>query len=144
VPKDILTEAIIAERVLSDVLAARSLGEQVPYNCPDCGGVLWQMSQPKVMRYRCHTGHAFTSASLLAAQTEKIEETLWITLRMLEERRNLWGAMSKKSLPLSRSEIERARETEVHIGRLREILGTGRPGPSRGASSSRKATSAAQ
>lgn len=124
-PKDIVTESIIAERVLSDVHAVQSLGEQVPYNCPECGGVLWQMSQPKAMRYRCHTGHAFTSSSLLAAQSEKIEETLWYTLRMLEERRNLFEAMSRKSIqPLAPSAIERARETEMHIARLRTILGT--------------------
>lgn len=126
-PKDIETEAIIAERVLSDVHAVQSLGEQVPYNCPECGGVLWQMSQPKSMRYRCHTGHAFTSSSLLAAQSEKIEETLWFTLRMLEERRNLFDAMSKTSRALTPSAIDRAQETEVHIGRLRSMLGTGAP-----------------
>jgi two-component system chemotaxis response regulator CheB len=43
IPADIALEAVIAERVLSDVSAVNRLGEQVPYNCPNCGGVLWRM-----------------------------------------------------------------------------------------------------
>jgi two-component system chemotaxis response regulator CheB len=40
-PRDVRTEALIAERVLSDVKQVNGLGAQVPYNCPNCGGVLW-------------------------------------------------------------------------------------------------------
>jgi two-component system chemotaxis response regulator CheB len=145
-PEDVAVEALIAERVVSDVHAANRLGEQVPYNCPDCGGVLWQMSQPKSLRYRCHVGHAFTAASLLQTQSEKIEETLWVTLRMLEERRNLATSMIA-SIPsaLSSGAEARAREADVHIKRIREILGTGRPGESvaSNARRSRKATPSA-
>lgn len=38
VPDDVRTEAAIAERVLSDISQVNGLGEQVPYNCPGCGG----------------------------------------------------------------------------------------------------------
>ena len=55
-------------------------GDQVPYNCPNCGGVLWEINTPGEKRYRCHTGHSFTGAALLASQSEKIEEMLWISL----------------------------------------------------------------
>jgi len=48
IPRDVRTEAVIAERVLSDVAEVNSLGEQVPYNCPNCGGVLWEMNHPHV------------------------------------------------------------------------------------------------
>jgi two-component system chemotaxis response regulator CheB len=139
---DILSEAIIAERVVSDVHAVDLLGDQVPYNCPACGGVLWEMAQPKVHRYRCHVGHAFTGDALLATQSEKIEETLWVTLRMLEERRNLSYAMAKRgrNAAVSRSANDRAKEADVHIGRIREMLGAGR----RGKSSSAKPPAAAR
>jgi two-component system chemotaxis response regulator CheB len=76
IPHDIKTEASIAERVLSDVAQVNGLGSQVPYNCPNCGGVLWEIDSPDVKRYRCHTGHSFTAAALLSSQTEKVEETL--------------------------------------------------------------------
>lgn len=122
-PKDVVIEARIAQRVLSDLPSVEALGEQVPYNCPDCGGVLWQMEEGDVLRYRCHTGHAFTSSALLAQQTVKIEETLWVALRMFEERRNLLMTMSRKegSRP-SPSTSQRAKDSLVHIERIRAML----------------------
>jgi hypothetical protein len=50
-----------------------TLGEQVPYNCPGCGGVLWKIDGRGEKRYRCHTGHSYSGLSLLASQSEKIE-----------------------------------------------------------------------
>jgi two-component system, chemotaxis family, protein-glutamate methylesterase/glutaminase len=120
-PEDIVIEAKIAQRVLSDLPSVEALGEQVPFNCPDCGGVLWKMAEGKFLRYRCHTGHAFTSAVLLAQQTAKIEETLWVALRMFEERRNLLVTMSKSGKPLP-SVSQRATDSEVHIERIRTML----------------------
>lgn len=123
VPKDIAIEAKIAERVLSDLKAVTTLGEQVPFNCPECGGPLWEIDKGSSLRYRCHTGHAFTSAVLEAEQTAQIEETLWSALRMFEERRNLLMTISnRQSRGYSKSAAERAKESEVHIARIRAIL----------------------
>jgi two-component system chemotaxis response regulator CheB len=123
VPKDISTEAEIAERVLSDVAQVGTLGEQVPYNCPDCGGVLWEIGNAGVKRYRCHTGHAFTERSLLSSQSERIEETLWISLRMFEERKNLLNTMAADAAPSSRrTYLDRVKESEIHIERIRSML----------------------
>jgi two-component system, chemotaxis family, protein-glutamate methylesterase/glutaminase len=89
VPEDIALEARIAQRVLSDLPSVNKLGHQVPFNCPDCGGVLWEIEAVESLRFRCHTGHAFTVDMLRSAQESKIEETLWYALRMFEERKNL-------------------------------------------------------
>lgn len=126
VPADVVTEARIAERVLSDLASVDELGDQVPFNCPGCGGVLWEIGAG-AMRYRCHTGHAFTAPVLLAEQTAKIEETLWIALRMFEERRNLLMTMaaSKGRGSLNGSAGERAEESMVHIRRIRSMLKSG-------------------
>ena len=63
---------------------------------------------------------------LLAEQTAKIEETLWVALRMFEERRNLLHTMSEsnggKAGPGGRSVSERAKDSEVHIERIRAML----------------------
>lgn len=120
-----MIEAKIAQRVLSDLPSVEALGDQVPYNCPDCGGVLWQIAEGKLLRYRCHTGHAFTASSLLAQQTERIEETLWVALRMFEERQNLLVTMAKNegegnTSPSSIS--QRAADSQVHIERIRAML----------------------
>jgi two-component system chemotaxis response regulator CheB len=123
VPRDIAIEAKIAERVLSDLASVDALGTQVPFNCPGCGGVLWAMSEGTTLRYRCHTGHSYTAPVLLAEQTAKIEETLWVALRMFEERRNLLSTMATgRPTAHARSAAERAKEAEIHIDRIRTML----------------------
>ncbi len=125
IPKDVLIEARIAARVLSDLSSVNTVGDQVPFNCPGCGGVLWQVEEDDNMRFRCHTGHAYTAAALLADQTKKIEETMWTALRMFEERKNLLTeiANGKKGVG-SKSALERAKMSQVHIDRIRAILKT--------------------
>jgi two-component system chemotaxis response regulator CheB len=124
VHQEVRIEAVIAERVLSDISQVNTLGEQVPYNCPGCGGVLWKIDGPGEKRYRCHTGHSYTGLSLLASQAEKIEEMLWISLRMFEERKNLLTSLSKESAAAAlRSQHRRkARETQGYIDRIRAML----------------------
>jgi two-component system, chemotaxis family, protein-glutamate methylesterase/glutaminase len=124
VPDDIRTEAAIAERVLSDISQVNGLGEQVPYNCPGCGGVLWKIDGQGEKRYRCHTGHSYSGLSLLASQSEKIEEMLWISLRMFEERKNLLTTIAKDAAtaPLKSKNRRLAKETQGYIDRVRAML----------------------
>lgn len=123
VPEDVAVEAKIAEHVLSDLQAVGALGDQVPFNCPNCGGVLWSVTYGDTARFRCHTGHAFTPKVLLAEQSTKIEETLWVALRMFEERRNLLRTMAKaKGGASARAASERAAESDIHIRRVRAML----------------------
>jgi two-component system chemotaxis response regulator CheB len=123
VPKAVFIEAEIAKRVISDLSSVNALGEQVPFNCPGCGGVLWKIDKSAPMRFRCHTGHAYTSASLLAEQTSKIEETMWTALRMFEERKNLLTTMAKEQKgTIAKLSLERANVSQIHIDRIRAIL----------------------
>lgn len=125
VPKDIQIEARIAERVLSDLSSVNQIGDQVPFNCPGCGGVLWKVGKDNDLRFRCHTGHAYTAAYLLAEQTNKIEETMWTALRMFEEHKNLLTEMARgKQGVASKTALERAETSQVHIDRIRAILKT--------------------
>jgi two-component system chemotaxis response regulator CheB len=61
------------------------LGKLTPYTCPDCHGVLLGIQDGPLRRFRCHTGHAFSADSLLAAVTSTSEDQLWSALRSLEE-----------------------------------------------------------
>jgi two-component system chemotaxis response regulator CheB len=60
------------------------LGELSPYTCPECHGVLLQLKEGSLLRFRCHTGHAYSLNSLLAEVTQSIEESLWDGIRTIE------------------------------------------------------------
>lgn len=61
------------------------LGKLSPLTCPECSGVLVSIREGHLIRYRCHTGHAYTAGSLLAEVTKTVEDTLWSSARGLEE-----------------------------------------------------------
>ena len=53
--------------------------------CPLCHGTLTTKALEGFTVFRCHVGHAFTSASLLDEQTQEVERALWAAVRALEE-----------------------------------------------------------
>lgn len=62
------------------------LGKVSQFTCPDCHGVLVQIEEGSIVRFRCHTGHAFSIKSLICEVNEAIDTGLWDTLRAVEER----------------------------------------------------------
>ena len=62
-----------------------SLGTLSPYTCPECHGVLAMLKEGSLAYFRCHTGHAYSMDTLLAALTETIEDNLYSTLRSMDE-----------------------------------------------------------
>jgi two-component system, chemotaxis family, protein-glutamate methylesterase/glutaminase len=127
IPADIRKEAQIVERVTISIEAMKELGDKSLYSCPECGGGLWEIKEGNVVRYRCHTGHMYTQDELSIRQSEALEGTLWVALRMLEERKNLLEKMAteemgkgwQRSATLRRT---RASELQSHIERLKDIL----------------------
>jgi two-component system, chemotaxis family, protein-glutamate methylesterase/glutaminase len=71
------------------------LGSPSKYTCPDCHGVLVEIREGRVVRYRCHTGHAFSMQTLLAEVDLAIDNGLWDTIRAMEERLLLLQQMSE-------------------------------------------------
>ena len=123
IPEDLKQEAAIAERVVGNPEEMARIGHQVPFTCPDCGGSLWEVTKGGLLRFRCHTGHAFTADSLLHSSQENMEETLWVALRMMEERKNLLSTMAGRGEgPYAAQQNERLQEIKKHIKRLREFL----------------------
>lgn len=62
-----------------------SFGELTPFTCPECHGVLSRLQNENIVRYRCHTGHAYSVDALMAALTEKIEDYLYNAIRGIDE-----------------------------------------------------------
>lgn len=97
--------------------------------CPACGGSLREARVDSVVHFRCRTGHAYSPESLLAKQTDVIEEALWAALRSLEENAALARRMERRMRQLRQNgpgaEVRygrRAKEAEQHANVLRKIL----------------------
>ena len=58
--------------------------ELTPFTCPECHGVLSRLHNDNIVRYRCHTGHAYSTDALMAS-TEKIEDSLYSAIRGMDE-----------------------------------------------------------
>ena len=80
---DIETRIALEENALA--AGVTKLGSLSPYTCPECHGTLLELTNDGIMRFRCHTGHAYTVNSLLSEVSGSIEETLWSTVRAIEE-----------------------------------------------------------
>ena len=84
-PKEVEVEVKIAREHNAIDAGLLEVGDPSSYTCPECHGVLLRMKEADPMRFRCHTGHAYSSESLLAAVSENIEASLWTAIRALEE-----------------------------------------------------------
>ena len=62
------------------------LGIPSAYTCPECGGTLAQIEEGKLVRFRCHTGHAYSFKTLLKEVNGTVDTKLWSTVRAIEER----------------------------------------------------------
>jgi two-component system chemotaxis response regulator CheB len=61
-------------------------GDPSGFTCPECHGALWSSQDANGVRFRCRTGHVFSSDALLAGQDDHVERALWAALRALEEK----------------------------------------------------------
>ena len=126
IPEDVKIESDIMERRITDMEELEKIGTRSNYSCPDCGGALWEMKDDVIPRFRCYTGHVFTGNLLLEKQAEELEDSLWISIRMLEERKNLLVRMANLEGGIEedeeRNKTERAEELGKHIERLKSLL----------------------
>ncbi|WP_458131968.1 hypothetical protein [Pseudomonas sp. R3-41] len=86
-----------------------------------------QIEEGSIVRFRCHTGHAFSIKTLIAEINAAIDTGLWDALRAVEERILLLRQMgdlaeaqgSKKDAERSRF---RAKDAEDRLKPLRELI----------------------
>jgi two-component system, chemotaxis family, protein-glutamate methylesterase/glutaminase len=102
-------------------------GRPSGFSCPDCNGVLWQIQDGGLERYRCRVGHAWSPESLLTQQSEALEAALWVALRSLEERAALARRLAEParrrgySITATRFE-EQAAEAQQAARLVRDLL----------------------
>jgi two-component system chemotaxis response regulator CheB len=102
------------------------LGRLSPFTCPSCRGALWELEEGEHLRYRCHTGHAYSQASLLVDQGVALEESLYAALRAMEEKSAALRRLAERwpdRLPgVKRDYEQRARELDQSADVLRNML----------------------
>jgi two-component system, chemotaxis family, protein-glutamate methylesterase/glutaminase len=102
-------------------------GKPSTFACPSCGGTLWEHQERDLLRFRCRTGHAFSAESLMAEQSEALEDALWIALRALEEKSSLAHRIAKRMRDrnqlLSAEKLEEdARDSNERADIIRQVL----------------------
>jgi len=65
-PHTLRYEVEIAKDGRSNMYAMDNLGRRSVLSCPDCGGVMWEIHEGDLARYRCHVGHTYTAVMSLA------------------------------------------------------------------------------
>lgn len=110
-------ETEVAASANAFAIGAIKHGERTVFTCPECHGALVRITEDGRARYRCHTGHGFTSSALLAGMTEAVEPALWQATRALEEVVMLLDEMARSTAAAGRPEVaerfsRKARETE--------------------------------
>ncbi len=106
-------------------LAAGILGIGAPSvnTCPHCSGVLMEVNDAGPLRFRCHTGHAFSPESLLADLDRTIDDGLYSVLRSIHERQMLLDQLivAARASGDDRTAQEYARQSEDARMRADEI-----------------------
>jgi two-component system chemotaxis response regulator CheB len=108
------------------------IGEPSSIACPDCGGVLNEVYDGELIRFRCRVGHAFAPESLYLQQNTQLEGALWAALRALEEQAALARRMAVRARELRQVKSavrydDRAESAEGQARTVREALRLGAP-----------------
>jgi two-component system chemotaxis response regulator CheB len=88
--------------------------------------VLVQLQEGSILRFRCHTGHAFSADTLLSAVSETIDKALWQAVRALDEGvlllRHLAGHVRHQNDDALAERFEQqAKETEQRVEMVRQL-----------------------
>jgi two-component system chemotaxis response regulator CheB len=126
IPDEIRRESEITENIVSKIEELEKIGAHSNFTCPDCGGGLWAIKNDPTNRYRCFTGHVYTERLLLEKQGELLEESLWVSIRILEEREELLTTTATHQRVLGNyqardEKLKMAKEVRTHIDRLKKF-----------------------
>jgi two-component system chemotaxis response regulator CheB len=134
VPNDMELESKIAEMDEAALRGDERPGIPSAFSCPECNGVLWEIHEDELVRFRCRVGHAFSAESVLAEQSEALEEALWAALNTLEESASLAHRMAGQARSRGQSRLaarmeEKKRDAELRAEVIRQVLVKGETVP---------------
>jgi two-component system, chemotaxis family, protein-glutamate methylesterase/glutaminase len=97
ISRDMAMEADMAELDPNAMQALDRPGKPSGFACPECGGVLFELRDNELLRFRCRTGHAYSAETLMAEQAKELEDALWVALRTLEENAALSQRLAERA-----------------------------------------------
>lgn len=120
-------EMKIADVDMSEIEKEKHIGDPSEFACPECGGVLWEIEQGDLLRFRCRVGHAYTADHLQAAQRHAVESALWAALRALEESLSMYRKLASRARNTNNSftaqlYADRIATTETNTRVLQQFL----------------------
>src|SRR5579871_853404 len=126
-PTSIETEVEIARSGNTSMSTMDHIGRRSVLTCPDCNGVMWEIDEGDVVRYRCHVGHAYTADLMSLALDENLRRALASAARTLDERIALCGKLHRQASEtghrlLAESWARKLREAEEEAKVLRESM----------------------
>ena len=92
------------------------------FSCPECGGVLWEVQDGNILRFRCRVGHGFSTESMFAEQSEALETALWIALKTLQESADLSRRMAQQAHLRSQKRLASRFEAKLQEAEQRIML----------------------
>lgn len=122
VPRDMKMESDMAELELTAMQSSDRPGTPSPFACPECAGVLWELNEGGVLRFRCRTGHAYSVGTLLSEQSEALEAAMWTALRALEEKASLVERMASRARDRNQPFSAKRFEEQAHDLQQRAVL----------------------
>jgi two-component system chemotaxis response regulator CheB len=127
VPDSIRYEVEIAKSGRSTMRTMDRIGRRSVLACPDCHGVMWEIEENGLLRYRCHVGHAYTAELMSLALDENLSRALGSGLRALEERSALADRLRKQAMSQGRHQLadswaRRMEESEQEADTIREAI----------------------
>lgn len=102
--------------------AVYRIGNPSRYACPECRGVLAEIVEGSIIRFRCHTGHGYSMQTLAAEMDQDIDDSLWNAVRGLEEKMML----IERARATGGTELESVR---ARLETLRALLLSARKAP---------------
>jgi two-component system chemotaxis response regulator CheB len=126
-PPAIRAEDQMAEMDRSNKPLLDEVGERTALTCPECHGVLWEIKDAEVPRFRCHVGHAYSPETMLETHSVRLEEALWAAVRSFGESADLASRLAARAEHQGQPEVvgrftQRSERARRHANTLRELI----------------------
>jgi two-component system, chemotaxis family, protein-glutamate methylesterase/glutaminase len=128
VPESIRFEVSIASGEKGSMRQMDRLGQRSILTCPECNGLMWEIDEGNLVRYRCHVGHAYSEETMSIGLDGNLRRALASALRLFEERVALLKKLDKQARESGHKRAahdynRKKDEYEVEAEVIRETIG---------------------